>query len=104
MSLMVASRLDCLGPGALGWGGRAVSLRRGRGRVRDFVRDRALRVLVLARILVIVSRKAFADLHQREHAAHLDRPVEWAIRRCACVHRNLHLVASWRKKIMLRAR
>src|SRR5262249_34898047 len=73
MSLVVASRLDCLGPG-IGLGGGAVSAGRWGGCGFDLVRDRALRVLVVARILVIVGRKAFADLHQRKHAAHLDGP------------------------------
>src|SRR4029079_9461295 len=38
----------------------------------DLVGDRALRVLVPARIAIIAGRKILAHLHNSEHAAHLD--------------------------------
>src|SRR5437588_565023 len=38
-----------------------------------FVGDRTLRVLEPAGVLVIVRRKPITDLHDGEHAAHLDR-------------------------------
>src|SRR5262249_61543250 len=73
MSLVIASGLDGLGAG-IGLGGGAVLWRRWRGCACDLICDRALRGLVVARILVIVGRKAFAGLHQRGHSAHLDGP------------------------------
>src|ERR671918_114958 len=43
-------------------------------RTLPFPSHRAWRVLVPAGILVIARRQALAHLHDREHAAHLDRP------------------------------
>src|SRR2546430_8220333 len=73
MSLVVASGLDCLGPG-IGLDGGAVSAGRRRGRIRAFVCDPALRGPIVARVLVIVRSQPLAGLHDSEHAPHLDWP------------------------------
>src|SRR5436190_23200414 len=65
----------CFRTGFGGWlHGRcsALAWRRG-GDALELVGDRAWRMLVPAGVLVIVVRKSLAHLHDREHAAHLER-------------------------------
>src|ERR1700693_1186916 len=48
--------------------------RRFTARFFDFIRQGARRVLIGARIAVVIAAEPFPDFHDREHAAHLDRP------------------------------
>src|SRR6516162_5817109 len=71
VSLVVISRPDCLGT-SFRLGGGAASLRSRCGGACDLVSDRARRMAVVARVLVVVRCQPFANFHDGEHAAHLN--------------------------------